>query len=139
METITLQGITAPGGTAKEKIYRELLGIQMGAETGGKSAILASLSRQDLRGAECLCEYLESQENGGAILDEIFKDAASFDTLGRQIFKIADLMTELDAIPFEKRFEGFKEARNMLAGLSLKLKQTSRLAARRTGKIGSFR
>ena len=136
METINLQGIQAE---SKEDFYREALGLKLGAETPEKFSIMGTLSPQQLRSVEYLCKYLEGQEEGGETLGTIFQDARNFSELSRQLFKIGELMQELDALVPEKDFPGRKEARNMLATLSLSLKKTARIAAARPGRIRHFR
>ena len=99
---------------------------------------MGGLSPLQLRAVESLCDYLDGQEGGGKTLDEIFQTARDFEDARRQIFKVADLMQELDAIPPEKDFPGRKEARSMLASLSIQLKKVLRVAARRPGKLRGF-
>lgn len=136
METINLQGIQAG---SKEDFYREALGLKLGAETPEKFSIMGTLSPQQLRGVEYLCKYLEGQEEGGETLGTIFQDARNFSELSRQLSMIGDLIQELDALVPEKDFPGRKEARNMLATLSLSLKKVARIAAARPGRIRHFR
>ncbi len=146
-ETINLQGIK-PGESkeltaerSKNAFYREALGIQLGAEVPRQDGftLMGTLSPQQLRGGEYLCKYLEGQEDGGETLGTIFQDARNFSELSRQLSMIGDLIQELDALAPEKDFPGRKEARNMLATLSLSLKKVARIAAARPGRIRHFR
>ena len=140
-----LQGITI-SETEKLKnrvrTYRELLAEMLGTKVGGEEnrfPLIRTLSREQLRGAEHLCTYLDGQEDGGAILDEIFQDAQSFERLSRQLQMVAALMLELDSLAPENDFEGRAEARRMLGNLSLRLKKTARIAAASPGRLRTFR
>jgi len=137
----SLQGITV-SETDKLKntisFYRKALGIQLGAEGSTQKTVdlMGMLSPQQLRGVEKFAGYLQGQEGGGDILDSLFKDITSADQLSRRLLLIANLLQELDAA---EDFPGRKEARSMLASLSLNLKRIARLAAARPGRIRHFR
>jgi len=146
METINLQGIIASESKelrtlrSKNLALREMVGLQHGVEVEAGSSILESLSRDQLKAAEYLCTYLDGQQGGGDTLDTIFQAATSFSGLSRQLSMIGDLINELDSLAPENDFEGRKEARSMLANLSLRLKKTARIATtRRPGRLRPFR
>ncbi len=122
MKLDNLQGIKADE-SGKIDFYRRALGLKMGAETAEKTVDLLAMLADDgggrLRAVECFCGYLRGQENGGAILDSLFRDITSTDALTRRLSLIRELIGELDAA---EDFPGKAESRNMLAGLSVKLK-----------------
>ncbi len=123
----------------KNLALREMNGLHHGQPVQGES-ILKSFDRRGLQAAQYLASYLEGQEDGGGrTFDEVFQDARSFEDLARQTSLVAQLMAELDGLAGTDRdFEGRAEARRMLANLSLRLKKTSRLAARRSDKLKTW-